>query len=347
MSAIVAEPAPQPLEGDPAAILEAALDGLEAPVVEEPAPEAPTNDAEPGAEGEPAEAAEAAPEAPANDTDEDYVVSTERPWTAERAARAHEKQRQQQRDIDTLFIKARKKDDKAGRRLNEAREEMQRAELVRKQLAVDISALQHAEGREVLNVLARVTGREASSLYEEMSLAIVGAKKSDPRDAVIGRLEEQIQKLVAKVESQDTDREQKQIFTEIRSHIRDVVGRADEWPTLGAKAAPNQEQAAVEFEKLYVDHCRQLGQWIDVEQFADKLERHLRKNGGNPARPEVEREVHATANPGSTAQGAPGKSLTPSLARENGGSRRELSEQERIAELASDPDFFRNLGIPM
>src|SRR3970040_2326892 len=50
-------------------------------------------------------------------TEDDLTVDAQRPWTPERAASLHERQLARERELDGIFIRARKKDEKATRKI--------------------------------------------------------------------------------------------------------------------------------------------------------------------------------------------------------------------------------------
>ena len=337
-----ATPAPaESAPSDPASILEAALSDL-APPEDEPAEEPVAEEAlvapdaqqpDPKATAETAEV-----------TDEDLTVDAKHPWTPERAKKLHERQLAREREIDGLFSRARKIEEKAKRKASEARSELERSSLVQKQLAAALAGLK-GSGKEVLEALGRLTGRSGSEVYEEMSLDIAGARKADPKNAELAELKSLVTELKEELAAQKEQKTQASIEAAVRADIKRVVVDVESWPTIAALAASDPEASVADFEELYKAHCSQQGVWVDVEAFADRLERSLRK--GAPAKPVSESGNRAvSANPGEATQRASAKTLTPSLAAVSGGSRRELTEHERTDELARDPDFLRSIGLP-
>jgi hypothetical protein len=309
--------------------------------VDPPAPEAAPEPAAPDKTKAPVEA-------------EDFVVSQARPWTAERAARAHATQREQKYKLERWNQKLDRRNAKAESREATVRDEAQRIDLVKTQLTSDLATLRRASGKDVLHVLARLCDRDASALYEEMSLALIG-KKSDPVNEKLEAALTKIDELSARLESRDRTAKEstalEQKAAQVRSSFAEGVKDAESWPEIARFAKENPQGTLDDLEDVYVDLCKknstpgQPRTWLPAESVLDYVERELRKKRTARAEPVREAEQESAVN-NPAAQALPGRSLTPSLSTQSGATR-ELNESERLRELAADDDFWKATGLAL
>lgn len=332
-----------PAGGKPDPLFDKMLEGIAeaAGVAEEPAAE------EPKAEAKDEKKDEEDEEPEFDD------LSDDRPWTPERIKNASAQLKSDKRKIGGMLAALEKRGRKFNKKLDEFRTQKQQVDLIERRIMTDVEAVRTGTAEQALAALARLGQRDPHSMYEQISLAMLGKAGQPKTDPIIAELKQQVAELKQELETGRKAQTESQHTAQTRREIRACLGSAEEWPTLAAIAQRDPDQAAAEFEQEYVNQSKAAGRWLDVEAVADRIERRLRKSqpsrqaqndaaGSGPGR---EQETRAQANP-EQAQSPP-RSLSPNLSATSGGARREPSEEERTAEFARNApaEFFQQFGF--
>lgn len=289
------------------------------------------------------------PEAKADGEDWDDL-SDEKPWTPERHKKIREQHVADRRRISNLLSKLHDQKTKFARKREQFKTDKTQYDLLNRRLATDLEALRVGSAEQALDALGRLAQRDPHSLYEGMSLAMLGRGNQPKADPKLSALEAKLDALIeGSKRGQQAQAEQTQVAQTQRA-ILSALGDADSFPTLAAIAAKDPAQAAEEFEEEYVNQSRAAGRWLDVELVAGRIDRRLQKSqplrqaqNGAASQEDRVQGTRATAKP-ETAQSPP-RSLSPSLAAASGGSRREQTEEELQDELVRNPPpgFFETL----
>lgn len=279
-------------------------------------------------------------------------LSDDKPWTPERIKNAASQLKADKRKIGGMLSALEKRGRKFNKKLEEFRTQKQQVELVERRIMNDVEAVRSGTAEQALAALARLGQRDPHSMYEQISLAMLGKAGAPKKDPTVAALEEKIEKLTQKLESRERSTSEEQQIAQDQRKVIAVLKAGHEWPIIASKAKADPQGVAEEFWDLYQQH-RQNGGKLDVESFADRIERQLRKSqpsrqaqndaaGSGPGR---EQEPRAQANP-EQAQSPP-RSLSPNLSATSGGARREPSEEERTAEFARNApaEFFQQFGF--
>lgn len=298
------------------------------------------------AEAKPEEAEEAEPE-----FDD---LSDDRPWTPERIKNAANVLRTDKRKVGALLNQLSSREKKFKGRLEQFKNQKQQVDLIERRVMGDLETLRVGTAEQAIAALARLGQRDPHSMYEQISLAMLGKAPQNKADPIIAELKAEVAALKAATENREKNHGEAQHAGQVRNQIREVLSSDREWPTLASIAAKDPEQAAWEFEQAYVRQSKDAGRWLDVDSVADRIERTLRRksmpssratNGTPGSGPDREQETRASANP-ETAQSPP-RSLSPSLSATSGGARRTPTEEERTEEFArsAPPEFFQQFGF--
>jgi len=344
----VAEPVPAPAAEVPletGGILEEALASIRPPD-ETPQPE-PAED--PDAEDL---------EAPAAKEEDDF--SDARPWTPERVQKAAATAKEMLTKAYRVTMEAEQRQTRLKRSVAEFKREKDVFFAARDAFHADMRALETGDPATVLQALGRITKRDGTRVYTDLSLSLAG-KKDKPNE--VEELRAEIRALkeaeAAKVTHAHTSTKIEQAKSLIVSGVRD----AQRWPTLSKLDSEQAATTAAQIEQYIVNQYQGAGRAVDIDRvlahdiFAalNEAELYLRdhpellqpgadKNSEATTSGVGGQETAAKAKP-ETARSTPGKSLTPSIAAQGGGSSRQLSKQDRLRELANDADFLRQIGL--
>jgi hypothetical protein len=299
------------------------------------------------------------PEAEEDEAEPEFDdLSDDKPWTPERIKNAAAQTKADRRKVGAMLSQLSAREKKLKGKVEQVRTEKRQIDLITTRVMGDIQAMREGTPDQALAALGRLAQRDPHSMYEGISLAMLGkaapTKEAAELSAVRAELAELKNELKTgrqqQTEQQATDHAQRQVMTVLQS--------ADEWPIIAERASANPEGVAQEFWNIYVAECRAAGQRLDVATVADRIERKLRlqskpshqvkQNGAAGSGPGREQETRATANP-EQAQSPP-RSLSPSQAAVAGASRRTTTEEELKDELVrSGPEdpFFKQFGIQM
>lgn len=317
-----------------------------------------------------------APAKPAAVVDDDLsdLDDETKPWTAERAKEvrdrvtaARDRARDQQRKASNEFAKARDKEERFKRTRDTTLELKQSLENREKMLGAIEAGLFSGDKATVLQTIGHLSKRDPLEAWTEISQAVAGGKikKNEIPQEVIQELQYLRSKL-EEVAAQGPTREKAQLIEQFRDQLVGAAAEAAEFP-LTAHFAKNAETKGVirmQLAKIKEDAHSQTGIAIDNARAFGILEERLRSQS------ELYQQVHApsgqatderdttspvlnqAATPGpkaaTQAPSPPPRTTIPAdLTGRSGGTRRALTEAERIAEIArqTPASFFRDIGL--
>lgn len=311
-------------------------------------PEKPKDEPEAKAKGDEAEEDDVSP----GEWDD---LSNERPWTPERHAKVRAQHKQDRQKVGAMLTMLNKREAKFKGKLQQFRTEKQQMDLITTRVMNDLETMRSGSPDQAMAALGRLAQRDPHQMYESMSLAMLGKAPQAQKDAATRALEEKIAKLEEKLAAKEQADTESTTQAEARGRAIEVLQSAEEWPLLAERAAAAPQQTAGEFWQLYMQASRQAGRYLDVDSFADRIERKLRlqtkpsrqvnQNGAAGSGPDREQEARAQAKP-EPAQSTP-RSLSPSHAASSGAARRVVTEDELKDELIRNgpPEFFQQFGF--
>lgn len=327
---------------------------------DEPAP-AETAAAEAPEAGAPAETDEApAPEQPTTPADieplSDEMLAKLDPAVRDAVNKRLDMAREAKRKHDRAFLKLKHREDKFSTRAEAFRREQAafngQVDLIR----ANLNVLRSGDGKAVLQAIQQLTGRDAHSIVEEMNLTLVGKKKPDDATLELRRelaelkkeREDEKKRLQTEREQADYQRQIAQGKQRLLNHASRATTQGGQvaYPLLSAYAAENGEEVSEALANLVIQ-AYDSGSPMTDHQACLVLEQHLTKLSRVRA-PANQPEVGTGTANGSRSQGtpalrAPAQSLTSQHV-SGGSAQREMSDRERYAELADDPDVDRLLG---
>ena len=284
-------------------------------------------------------------------------LSDDRPWTPERHKKVKAQHMADRRKVGAMISQLSAREKKFKGKLEQFRTQKQQVDLIERRVMNDLNEMRTGTPDQAMAALARLSQRDPHSVYESISLAMLGKGPQSKADPKVAELEAKIARLERAAETREQSQTEEQRVVSEQRQVIAVLRAADEWPLLAGKAAENPQQIAEEFWQLYQDH-RSRGGKLDVESFAYRIESTLRRksmplsrakqNGTTASGADRDQETRASANP-ETAQSPP-RSLSPSQSATSGAARRVVTEQELKDELVrSGPDdpFFKQFGIHM
>lgn len=338
----VPEAAKAPPGGEPDPLFDKMFDGIvEVAGVEEEKP------------AEEAKADEKKPEDEEDAEPEFDDLSDDRPWTPERIKNAAAVLRADRRKLGGMLHEVNRKTKSLKEKQAAIKQEKQQINLITTRVMTDLEALRVGSPQEAAAALGRLSQRDPHQVYEDMSLAFLG-KAGQKKDPTVAALEAKLDAALQKLETRERSQTEEERTASDQREVIAVLNAEREWPIIASKAKDDPEGVAQEFWGLYQEHRRRGGK-LDVESFADRIERRLRaqsipshqvkQNGAAGSGPDRVQETRAQANP-DPAQSPP-RSLSPSLSATDGGARRTPTEEERAAEFArsAPPEFFQQFGF--
>lgn len=311
------------------------------------------------------EAAEAKDEKKPEEAEEEEAepefddLSDDKPWTPERIKNAKAILQADRRKVGAMLSQLSSREKKLKTKVEQVRTEKRQIDLITTRVMGDIQAMREGTPDQALAALGRLAQRDPHSMYEGISLAMLGKAAPTKEAGVISELKARLEELENELKTGRQQQTEQQATEHAQRQVMTVLQSADEWPIIAERASANPEGVAQEFWQIYVAECRAAGQRLDVATVADRIERKLRlqskpshqvkQNGAAGSGPGREQETRAAvANP-ETAQSPP-RSLSPSQAAVTGASRRTTTEDELKDELVrSGPEdpFFKQFGIQM
>jgi len=314
--------------------LEAALDALEAPSDEPAAP-----------------VAEPAPE-PSKTATPDKTATVD-PLSAEALAapggieKAQAFLRERQRVHDRAYLKLQARETSLKQNVERWKGELGQGRAYVQSVQADVGLLQNGTPEQKLEALGRLSRKDGLKAWEEIAISAASGGKKAPSPE-LDALREEIRALR---EERQLDQARAQEHA-LQQQLHDMTGRlvhgasnAEAYPAL-AHFVQSKPQEVAEYLTTIIRARHDAGRPISFDQAYEIVNQELSQYyqptpssvGGGLATPAAQ-----AAKPAQPAQRSPGRSLNPGLQTQTSGSVREMTDAERVAELASDPDFLQSL----
>lgn len=338
-------PATAPAAAAPAAEpigLEAALDALEAPdetAPAEPAPEAPAEPAKPE------------PEKPAPATDD--------PLSAEALAapggieRAQAFLRERQRVHDRAYLKLEAREKSLKHSVERWKTELGQGRAFVQSVQADVALLQEGTPEQKLEALGRLSRKDGLKAWEEIAVSAANGGRKAPSPELL-ELRQELQALRQEREAERAQAHEhhlRQQINELSGRLVQGASNAEAYPALAHFTAQRPGEVA-SYLTTIIQSRHEAGRPITFDQAYRIVDQELRQYYQPAAQPAVAAPVAAgglapsaarAAKPAQPTQRSPGRSLNPGLQTQTSGSVREMTDAERVAELANDPDFLQSL----
>jgi hypothetical protein len=206
-----------------------------------------------------------------------------------------------------------------------------------------LNLLQQGTPEQALHALGVLRGKAGIDAYEELTSTVIGIKKNAPAPA-----DQKVQELQAKIAEIETGLQRKNIDETTRTWQHNVASQvvaktaegALQYPAIAHFVNSGKFTLATVIESVDADQRAEFERTktlIPEAQLIANIEKTLADllPVGAPA----------AAKPAARPAGRlPGRGMSPARAASAAGSR-ELTEEERMAELANDPDVMRALGF--
>lgn len=318
--------------------LDAAIAQYEPPSDEEPAAD------EPAATEEPAAAPAKTPAAPGKPLDPFSAEALAAPGGIEKAQAALNDKR---KEHDRLYLKLSSREKKLNHDAERFRSELGQSRAFVQSVQADVRMLAEGTAEQKLEALGRLTRKDPMAVWEEMAVTAASGGKKAPSPET-QELQRQIQELRtereaerAQARSHALQQELNQLHGEL---LHGAQSSAEQFPALAHFATGKPQETLSYLDEIMVKSF-DAGQPMTREQAYARVNEELAPY--LPAAPAAQGlatlVAPVAAKPVVPTQRSPGRSLNPSLATRPQGSVREMTEQERIDELASDPGFLSSL----
>ncbi len=225
-------------------------------------------------------------------------------------------------------------------------------EAIESRFNADLDVLANGKPNEALEALGRLARRSGSEVYEQLTQAVLGAKKA-AKDGPDPRLTSKIEELESKLKKYEEAEGQ-------RSEQESVAQARQQ----GTQAVSQEYEAAVE-DLPNIKYFADAGKAAEIMADLDNINQELWEASGRPQRGipirvllnEVDRRYaklpreqaapeKAEAAAKKAAPRLPGRGPSPARAATSSGTR-ELDEDERLADLANDTAELRRLGFSL
>jgi hypothetical protein len=319
------------VEAEPIGLTEA-LENLAPP--DETAPEAP-------AEPAPATPEPAAPE-PGAAVD---PLSAEALAAPGGIAKAQAFLREKQQAHDRAYLKLAKREHSLKGSIERWKVELGQSRSFVQAVQADIGLLQNGTADQKLEALGRLSRKDGLKAWEEIAISAASGGKKQPAPEV-AELRDEIRQLREERAAERAQAQEHASRQQLHDQkVRLVQGAQDgnAYPALAAFAAQKPAEVA-EYLTTMIVEAHEAGRPMTWQQAYARVNQELAPYHQTTAQP-VGGSGPSGSNqpkPVQPTQRSPGRSLNPGLATAQG-QVREMTESERVAELASDPSFLQNL----
>jgi hypothetical protein len=330
-----------------------------APVADEGAPESSFADLllglEPATETEEvtaeAEATEAPAEKPPAAPAKEDPFSDAALATPEGIKKAREAVRELQKKHDKAYLRLSDREQRLKADVASFRSDKARVATLESNIRADLQALRRGDSNQALEALGRMMGKDALKAFEEIQLNIAkNGKRNEPSPEVL-ELREELRQLkeglhVGGQKKQVADAEA--FIAQRKGEIITAASDAAAYPHL-ARFVPMKRQEIADHVVELITEAHGKGQRLTDAEAIQQLETELRElSQAREPEPGLATGAAAKAGqkPAQPVRSTPGRSLSPGLTTQVG-SVREISDEERVQELAKDTDYLRSLGLPV
>lgn len=255
--------------------------------------------------------------------------------------------KEKQREADRRYLKLDSREKKFDHDRNRHVQELQQSRAYVQSVQSDLQLLRAGNADQKLEALGRLTQSDSLKVWEELAVSAASGGRKAP-SAETQELQRQIQELRAEREAEKAAAVEHQTLSQLNQlrgqMLHGAQSNVEQFPAL-AHFATVKPAEVTEYLNDMIVSAHGAGRpmtWAQAyEQLNSELSPHL------PAAPVAHGLATVVApqaaKPVSPTQRSPGRSLNPSLATRPGGAVRDMTEAERISELASDPDFISSL----
>jgi len=335
----VAPPAPAPVAVEPVGLYEA-LEGLGAPDESTPA--------EPAAQAAEAPAEPAKPAAPAA-VDPLSAEALAAPGGIEKAQAFL---REKQKDHDRAYLRLAKREQSLKQGIERWKTELGQSRAFVQAVHGDLALLQNGTPEQKLEALGRLSRKDGLKAWEEIAISAASGGAKPPAPEVV-ELRDEIRKLreereAERAQAHEHGQRQQLQQTKVRL-VQGAIEGAETYPALAAFANTKPAEVADYLTTMIVE-AHQAGRPITWQEAYTRVNQELAPYHQTAPKPAAVSQITGGSGPSAAnaakpvqpTQRSPGRSLNPGLQTQQG-QVREMTEAERIAELASDPEFMRDL----
>lgn len=254
--------------------------------------------------------------------------------------------KEKQRDHDRKYLKLDAREKRLSHDAERFKAELGQSRAFVQSVQADVQLLADGTAEQKLEALGRLTRKDPLKAWEEMAISAASGGRKPPSSEAqeLARQIAELRQERANERAQAVEHQQIQQLTQLRGQMLHGAQNAQEqFPALAhfATAKPSE---VTEYLNDMIVSAHGAGRpmtWAEAyAQLNDELAPHL--PAAQPAQGLATLTAKA-AKPVSPTQRSPGRSLNPSLATRPHAAVRDMTEAERIAELASDPDFISSL----
>lgn len=341
-AATIATPAPA-AEPAPLIGLEEALDAAQPPS-DEPAEAAAAGDEPAPTEAKPAPGAALDP------------LSEEALKAPDGIKKAREFLKEKERAHDRQFLKLRDREDKLKGTLEKWKTERGQEQAFLQSVQADLKLLQNGSAEQKLDALGRLSRKDGLKIWEEMAISAAQNGKRPPISPELIALREELAELKGSIvgerkQQQDaaqSQAEQRQLH-QLKQQLVQGASDAATYPALAHFAGSKPAEVAEHLTEM-IQTAHEAGRPITWQQAFVELNSELSKYHTEATASVAARAADGLATVAAPAakpviptQRTPGRSLNPGLATRTAGVVREMTDQERLAELANDSAFISSL----
>lgn len=267
---------------------------------------------------------------------------------------AHKAAREYVQQANDRHIVAKRHEAKAKANLVESNRAVKAAQAIEARVVADLdTAMNSGNAEEVWSALSRITKRDATKLYEQMTEVQIGKKKADntPKDPRVDTVLEKLTKLEkAKEEEREQQRRREQMAERVawlETLDKDVnAGAETTYPTIAYVLTLDGKarEMADHVYDLACGHQAETGEWPSNKMVLDYVEASLKPIVRVPKKAPV------AAPKNGTSRALPGRGVSPTLGaqRSSGKSLNEMTQEEREAKFVEDaPEILAGLGIEL
>jgi len=349
-----AAPAPAaPAAPAPALNINAILQGYqpEAAAEEQPAEGVETTEAE-ATETDEADA-EAKPKAPFNEAD---LFTDEALSKPEGVAAARQFLRGRNAKVTRREMAAQRRHDGLERKATDLTQELESVRVLKSTITNDLRAIRGGDARQRIEALGRLAGADGVEFLEQLNIELANTGKAPAKSPEVAELRGEIAKLTTRLEERDQRGAQAKEQQLLRAHqlrlVGDASAAAEEYPHLAQFAVDQPDTLGEAIDHLKQSHFAEHRAVLDDAEMFGMLEEHLaRLNVGPPAaaKPnagagQATSAATTAAKPGSGRGARPhGKTISPGLAAQTSGAKRNPTEEEVIEAAAKDVDWLGSI----
>lgn len=221
----------------------------------------------------------------------------------------------------------------------------------------NLQALRVGDARTVLSALQQLTGQDPVRWLEQLNIHVARNGKQTEVAPEVAEVKSELAQLRQEREQErlqlQAAREDQFVQQRLGQMVALAQSNAEQWPEVSRYARDNPNGVARALHTIKTEHYQRFGSAMDDDAAIGNLEQQI---GYFRSSPETENRaspqgvgarepaVSQQTKPETGPQRSPGKSVTPSLASQVV-TTREMTEEERLRDLAEDPEFLAMFGL--